>query len=144
MIKEAEAVKMSKPGAKILVIDDDPDFRKVISLTLESKSYNIVTARNPLEAREKLLAEKPDLILLDIMMDSIFDGYSLCHEIKTSEKFHELRNTPIIFISAVKEKAGSRLTFNPGEQGLTGPDDYIDKPPQPEDLFNRIEKLLKR
>jgi len=144
LIKEDEAVKMSKPGAKILVIDDDPDFRKVISLTLESKSYNIVTARNPLEAREKLLAEKPDLILLDIMMDSIFDGYSLCHEIKTSEKFHELKNTPIIFISAVKEKAGSRLAFNPAEQGLVGPDDYIDKPPQPEDLFDRIERLLNR
>jgi len=72
------------------------------------------------------------------------EWYSLCHEIKTSDKFHELRNTPIIFISAVKEKAGSRLTFDPSEQGLEGPDDYIDKPPQPEDLFNRIERLLKK
>lgn len=133
---------MSHPGAKIFVIDDDPDFRKVISMMLDAKSYNVVTANNPREAKERLLKEKPDLILLDIMMDSIFDGYSLCNEIKTSEEFRELNETPVIFISAVKERAGSRVTFDTSEHGLVGPDDYIDKPVQPEDLYLRIEKLL--
>ncbi len=137
-------MKMSKSGAKILVIDDDPDFRKVISLMLESKSYGVVTANNPKEAKKILMTEKPDLILLDIMMDSIFDGYSLCNEIKTSEEYQELKDTPIIFVSAVKEKAGSRLTFDTSEHGLVGPDDYIDKPVNPEDLYMRIEKLLNR
>ncbi len=135
---------MSESGAKILVIDDDPDFRKVISLILESKSYNVISAKNPQEAKKMLLVEKPALILLDIMMDSIFDGYSLCNEIKTAEEYQELKNTPIIFISAVKEKAGSRLTFDTSEHGLVGPDDYIDKPVQTEDLYMRIEKLLNR
>ncbi|HUU51907.1 MAG TPA: response regulator [Candidatus Heimdallarchaeota archaeon] len=135
---------MSESGAKILVIDDDPDFRKVISLMLESRSYDVVTAKNPQEAKKMLLAEKPDLILLDIMMDSIFDGYSLCNEIKTSEEYQELKDAPIIFISAVKEKAGSRLTFDTSEHGLVGPDDYIDKPVQPGDLYMRIEKLLNK
>jgi len=78
------------------------------------------------------------------MMDSIFDGYSLCNEIKTSEEFRELNDTPIIFISAVKEKAGSRVTFDTREHGLVGPDDYMDKPVHPEDLYMRIEKLLKK
>lgn len=133
---------MSHPGAKIFVIDDDPDFRKVISMMLDAKSYSVVTANNPREAKERLLKEKPDLILLDIMMDSIFDGYSLCNEIKTSEEFRELNETPVIFISAVKERAGSRVTFDTSEHGLVGPDDYIDKPVQPEDLYLRIEKLL--
>jgi CheY-like chemotaxis protein len=133
---------MNRTGAKIVVIDDDPDFRKVISLMLEAKSYNVVTAKNPQEAKQMLLKEKPDLILLDIMMDSIFDGYSLCNEIKTSEEYRELNNTPIIFVSAVKEKAGSRVTFDSSEHGLVGPDDYIDKPVQQEDLYARIEKLL--
>ena len=134
---------MSKHGAKIFVIDDDPDFRNVVSMMLEAKSYDVVTAQNPQEAKKMLNAEKPDIILLDIMMDSIFDGYSLCHEIKTSEEYRELNDTPIIFISAVKEKAGSRVTFDSNEHGLVGPDDYIDKPVQPEDLYLRIEKLLK-
>jgi CheY-like chemotaxis protein len=68
----------------------------------------------------------------------------LCHDIKTSKEYEELRGTPIIFVSAVKEKAGSRFDFNQSEQGLVGPDDYIDKPVQPDDLLARIEKLLKK
>lgn len=135
---------MSNAGAKILIIDDDPDFQKVISLMLESKSYNVVTAKNPKEAKEKIFEEKPDLILLDIMMDSIFDGYSLCNDIKTSEEFQEFRETPVIFVSAVKNQSGSRFTFDASEYGLVGPDDYIDKPVQQEDLFLRIGKLLEK
>lgn len=130
--------------AKILVIDDDPDFLKVASMMLKSGHYTVITAKNPEEGKEKLFAEKPDLILLDIMMDSLFDGFSLCHDIKTSEEFQEFRETPVIFCSAVKDRAGSRFNFGPDEQGLVGPDDYIDKPVQPDDLFARIEKLLKK
>ena len=137
-------MKISNPKAKILVIDDDPDFLKVVSIILKSGPYNVIIAKNPQEGKEKLLAEKPDLILLDIMMDSLFDGYSLCHDIKTSEEYQELKETPIIFVSAVKEKAGSRFTFQHSEQGLMGPDDYIDKPIQPDDLLGRIERLLKK
>ena len=137
-------MKISNPKAKILAIDDDPDFLKVVSIILKSKSYNVGTAKNPHEAKEKLFTEKPDLILLDIMMDSLFDGFSLCHDIKTSKEYQEFRETPIIFVSAVKEKAGSRFTFNASEQGLKGPDDYIDKPVQPDDLVARIEKLLRK
>lgn len=134
----------NNPKAKILIIDDDPDFLKLTSMILESGSYGVMTAANPKEGKEKLLTAKPDLILLDIMMDSIFDGYSLCHDIKTSKEYQELRETPIIFVSAVKEKAGSRFNFGSSEQGLVGPDDYIDKPVQPDDLLARIEKLLKK
>lgn len=127
---------------KILVIDDDPDFLKLVSMMLESGEYIVITAKNPQEGKEKLFAEKPDLILLDIMMDSLFDGFSLCHDIKTSEDFREFREIPIIFCSAVKEMTGSRFNLGPDEQGLVGPDDYIDKPVQPDDLLSRIEKLL--
>jgi CheY-like chemotaxis protein len=134
----------TQPKAKILVIDDDPDFLKVVSMMLESGSYTVVTAKDPQEGKEKLFAEKPDLILLDIMMDSLFDGYSLCNDIKTSTEYEEFREIPIIFCSAVKDIAGSRFNFGTEQQGLAGPDDYIDKPVQSEDLFARIEKQLKK
>lgn len=137
-------MKIDNPKAKILVIDDDPDFRKIVTIMLKSGAYSVVTANNPQEGKEVLFREKPDLILLDIMMDSIFDGFSFCNEIKTSKEYEEFREAPIIFVSAVKEKAGSRFNFNPSEQGLVGPDDYIDKPVQPDDLLARIEKLLKK
>lgn len=128
--------------AKILVIDDDPDFVDAVTPILQSARYNVISAANPAEGKEKILKEKPDLILLDIMMDSLFDGFSLCHNIKTSKEFEDVHDTPVIFISAVKEMTGTRFQFKGEEQGLIGPDDYIDKPVKPEDLVARIEKLL--
>jgi CheY-like chemotaxis protein len=129
---------------KILVIDDDPDFLAAVTPVLKSALYEVATASNPQEAKEKIFAEKPDLILLDIMMDSLFDGFSLCHAIKTSKEFKEFKDTPVIFVSAVKEIAGTRFQFKGEEQGMAGPDDYIDKPIVPADLLARIEKLLKK
>jgi len=135
---------MEKHKAKILVIDDDPDFVVAVTPILESALYDVVPASNPEEGKEKIFSEKPDLILLDIMMDSLFDGFSLCHAIKSSKEYKEFKDTPIIFVSAVKEMTGSRFQFNAQEQGMIGPDDYIDKPVKPGDLIARIEKLLKR
>ena len=129
---------------KILVIDDDPDFVDAVTPILQSALYDVISASNPEEGKEKAKKEKPDLILLDIMMDSLFDGFSLCHEIKTSKEFEGMKDTPIIFVSAVKEMTGSRFQFNGAEQGLRGPDDYIDKPVNPDDLIARIQKLLKK
>jgi CheY-like chemotaxis protein len=130
--------------AKILVIDDDPDFQAAVTPILKSAMYDVATASNPQEAKEKIFAEKPDLILLDIMMDSLFDGFSLCHAIKTSPEFQDFKNTPVIFVSAVKEIAGTRFQFKGDEEGMAAPDDYIDKPVKPDDLLARIAKLLKK
>ena len=128
--------------AKILVIDDDPDFVDAVTPILQSAHYGVISAANPAEGKTKILGEKPDLILLDIMMDSLFDGFSLCHDIKTSKEFADVKDTPIIFVSAVKEMTGSRFQFKGEEMGLIGPDDYLDKPVKPVDLIARIEKLL--
>jgi len=135
---------MEKNKAKILVIDDDPDFRDAVTTILESALYEVVNASNAEEGKEKIFSEKPDLILLDIMMDSLFDGFSLCNAIKTYKEYKEFKDTPIIFCSAVKEKTGSRFMFKDEEQGLVGPDDYVDKPVKPKDLIARIEKLLRK
>lgn len=130
--------------AKILVIDDDPDFRDAVTSILESAFYEVVHASNPTEAKEKIFKDNPELILLDIMMDSLFDGFSLCHSIKTAEEYKDFHETPIIFVSAVKEMTGSRFQFKAEEQGMVGPDDYIDKPVKAEDLIARIKKLIQR
>lgn len=135
---------MKKQKAKILIIDDDPDFNDAVTPILESALYDVVTALNPDEGKKKIFSEKPDLILLDIMMDSLFDGFSLCHEIKTSKEYKEFNDIPVIFVSAVKEVTGSRFQFNTREQGMVGPDDYIDKPVKSEDLLARIEKFLNK
>jgi CheY-like chemotaxis protein len=133
---------MNTIRAKILVVDDDADYREAMTTILESASYGVVTAANIEEATRRILEDRPDLILLDIMMDSLFDGYSLCHAIRTSDQFAAVRTTPIIFVSAVRRIAGSRFGFKGEDQGLTGPDDYIDKPVDPKVLLARIEKFL--
>ena len=132
----------NKPHAKILIVDDDLDFLKLTTLMLKSAPYDVVTANNPKEGKEKLLSEKPDLLLLDIMMDSMFDGYSLCNDIKTAKEYEEFKDTPIILVSAVKKITGSRFAIDIHEQGLKGPDDYLDKPVQADELIARINKLL--
>ncbi len=142
--KEEKQMKNNVTKGKILIIDDDPDFREAVTLILKSAQYEVVTANNPKEGEESLIAEKPNLILLDIMMDSIFDGYSLCNDIKTAERLKEFKNIPIIFVSAVKEISGSRFAFDATAQGFVGPDDYIDKPVNPDDLLSRISKFLKK
>ncbi|MGB3863622.1 MAG: response regulator [Candidatus Aminicenantaceae bacterium] len=129
---------------KIMVIDDDQDFIDAVTTILKSALYEVATASNPKEGKDKVLSEKPDLILLDIMMDSLFDGFSLCNAIKTSKEFKDVKDTPIIFVSAVKELTGSRFQFDGAEQGLVGPNDYIDKPVKPDDLLARIAKLLEK
>ncbi len=129
---------------KILIIDDDPDFIDAVTPILKSALYEVVTATNPKEGKDVILSEKPDLILLDIMMDSLFDGFSLCHAIKTSKDFKDVNDTPVIFVSAVKELTGSRFQFDGDDQGMVGPDDYIDKPVKPDDLLARIAKLLEK
>jgi DNA-binding response OmpR family regulator len=133
---------MDKEKVRILVIDDDPDFLEAVTPILNSANYEVSTAKNPEEGKTKILRLKPDLILLDIMMDSLFDGFSLCHQVKTSKEFKEVQDTPIIHVSAVKEMTGSRFQFQGGDQGMCAPDDYIDKPVKPEDLLARIEQLL--
>ncbi len=135
---------MESVKSKIMIIDDDPDFRDAITPILESALYEVITAGNPKEGKQKILEEKPDLVLLDIMMDSLFDGFSLCHAVKSSPEFQSVKDTPIIFVSAVKEMTGSRFQFKSEEQGMQGPDDYIDKPVKPDDLLARIARLLKK
>ena len=70
------------------------------------------------------------------------DGDALCHAVKTAKEFESVRETPIIFVSAVKDIAGSRFGFHEGAEGLSAPDDYLDKPVKPADLLARIERLL--
>jgi CheY-like chemotaxis protein len=128
--------------AKILVVDDDADFIFAVTTILKANACEVVTAKNPLEGLSKLVSEKPDIILLDIMMDNLFDGYSTCHKIKTAEEFREFKNIPIILVSVVKEITGSRFSFNPKQMGFEPPDDYLDKPVRAEVLMNAIKKLV--
>ena len=135
--KVKETRKMSTPP-NILVVDDDPNFVVVMKPVLESKGYKVNAAYNRQEAMEKLESFKPDLILLDIMMEKLTDGFDICYKLKHDP---EMKNIPVLAVSAITEKTGFK--FSPATDGeYFEADDYVTKLIKPSELLERVEKLL--
>ena len=119
---------------KILIIEDNPDILENTSEILELSNYQVYTAPNGKEGVAKALANKPDLIVCDIMMPEL-DGYGVLHML---QKNPDLQDTPFIFLTAKTEKDEIR-------KGMSlGADDYITKPFDPTDLLNAIEGRIKK
>ena len=124
---------------KILLVDDDPDFVEAVSLILKPKKFDVVTAYDGIEGLKKAKSEKPDLIVLDVMMPEK-DGYAVCKELKSSPQMSQI---PVLLLTGVASHVPT--TRYTQEMGLeTEADDYIDKPVEPEVLVKRIEALLSR
>ena len=125
--------------AKILIIDDDPDFIEPTKLVLESQAYKVITASDGSEGIAKARKDKPDLIILDIIMP-VKDGFVAAEELK---KDNELKKIPVIMLTSFSEKVSE--TSLSRSQGLTlDTEDYVDKPVAPQELLRRVEKLLKK
>jgi two-component system alkaline phosphatase synthesis response regulator PhoP len=125
--------------AKILLVDDDADFVESTRMVLESKQYEIITAVNGDEALRKARVEKPDLILLDIIMP-VEDGFTAAEQLKEDE---ELNTIPVLLLTSYASKgAGSSI---PRIRGMEVEyEEYIDKPVSPQDLLAIVEKHLKK
>ena len=124
---------------RILLVDDDPDLVDAVAQILKSKKYEIETAYDGPEGLQKARSQKPDLIVLDVMMPGK-DGYTVCKELKADP---ELSSVPVLLLTAVASHvATTRFTQ---EMGLeTEADDYLDKPVEPDVLVKRIETLLSK
>ena len=128
-----------KDKAKILLVDDDQDFVEATKLVLESKPYEVVVAYNGDEGLAKARRDRPDLIILDIIMP-VKDGFSAAEELK---KDPELTKIPVLMLTSFSQRVGE--TSLSVSQGLTlDTEDYVDKPVSPEELLRRVERLLKK
>ena len=126
---------------KILVVDDDPDILDAISMILESQDYQVFTARDGIEALASLKAEKPDLMILDLLMPKM-DGFAVCKELQ-DPRWSKYRDIPILILTSVREEA-SRRRYEL-ETGLElDVDDYVEKPMSPDVLLTRVANLLKK
>jgi DNA-binding response OmpR family regulator len=131
--------RLRKMPKKILIVDDDPDLVEAVTLILKSKKYNVVAAYGGIEGLEKVKTEKPDLIVLDVMMPDK-DGYTVCKELKADP---ESSSIPVLLLTAVVSWIPTtRYTQQLGLE--TEADDYMDKPVEPDALVKRIETLLAR
>jgi len=125
---------MAPEHTKILLVDDEPDILEFMEYNLKKEGYQTYTAKNGQEAIEKASIEKPNLIILDIMMP-VMDGIEACRSIRSNP---ELNNTMIAFLTARNEDYSQIAGFD------VGADDYISKPIKPRVLISRIKALLRR
>jgi len=126
---------------KILVVDDDPDILEAVTMILESQDYQVVTARDGVEGLANLKAEKPDLMILDLLMPKM-DGFAVCKELQ-DPRWSKFRDIPILILTSVREEA-SRRRYEL-ETGLElDVDDYAEKPIAPDVLLERVGRLIKK
>jgi len=128
--------------AKILIIDDDTDYLASTKALLESKAYEVSCAESGAQGLEMVKSYRPDLIILDIMMESVFEGYNVNQALRFREEFKEFRDIPILMISAVQDDPASRFQLADGQVGMITPDSYMTKPLQIELFLEKVENLL--
>ncbi|WAC06641.1 MAG: response regulator [Thermodesulfobacteriota bacterium] len=125
--------------ARILVVDDDPDLVESVTVSLEKKNHVVIPAYGGIEGLEKAKKEKPDAIILDVMMPDK-NGYEVCKELKADQV---CQNIPILLLTAVASKI-STTTYTHRMGMETEADDYVDKPVEPKELVRLVERLLKK
>lgn len=128
-------------NAKILVVDDDPDLTHALKTILESQPYTVSTAANRAEGMEKIRNDKPDLVILDVMMSTWQDGFEMSRELKADSR---LKNIPILILTAVKDRTGIGFKDAAVDPTWLPVDGYLDKPVEPQVLLAEVEKLLSK
>jgi two-component system alkaline phosphatase synthesis response regulator PhoP len=127
---------------KILVIDDDPDIQASVKSVLESKSYQVISALDGDEGLRKVVDERPDLIVLDVIMPGK-TGFEVCRELKTDPRYHFFSEIPVLLLTVYpddREKA--HLSMREGM--MMEAEDYLHKPFEPNELLNRVEEMLRQ
>jgi CheY-like chemotaxis protein len=122
--------------AKILVVDDDPDFLRITRTILQSRDYQVITATNGERALAAMRRERPDLVLLDIMMSYILDGLDVGREMAEDP---ELKDIPVIMITSL---TGARAQADQLSDEYIPVEDWIHKPIDPDILMQRIKAAL--
>ena len=123
-----------KPRPKVIIVDDDRDTREMLTLALELEGFDVGQAANGLRLISAMHVDRPDVILLDVMMSWI-DGFELCRAIKKNPTFGDI---PVIFISARKSAADERAGIEAGAV------DYFPKPLDMDRLVARMREILEQ
>jgi CheY-like chemotaxis protein len=121
---------------KILIVDDDPDFVAYTRTILESQDYDIVSAGNSEQGMTILAREKPDLVVLDVIMSSILDGLNMSQSMAQNTAF---ANVPIIMVTSIANT--DYLALFPTDESINI-DAFLTKPIAPSELIRHIQRLL--
>ncbi|QGG80322.1 response regulator [Litorivicinus lipolyticus] len=117
---------------RVLVVDDQPELRKLITMTLKMGDYEVQEAEDATQGLEKVNAFRPDILLLDVMMPGEMDGYQLCQLLKSDEKYQGLA---VVLLTA----RGQASDLEEGDR--VGADKYLVKPFSPLQLIQTVREL---
>ncbi|MFC1650445.1 PleD family two-component system response regulator [Candidatus Latescibacterota bacterium] len=119
---------------KILVVDDDIEIVELITLILETSGYEIISADSGHKCLRLVEIERPDLIILDIMMETMTEGFNIGYKIKNNSEY---KSIPIIFMSSISKQTGF-----PIDTDFINCNEFLEKPINPDDLLERINNML--
>ncbi|MBW1837606.1 MAG: response regulator [Deltaproteobacteria bacterium] len=122
---------------RILLVDDEPDFCAIVQGQLEKEGFDVEIAYDGVEGLEKVKANPPDAIILDVMMPEM-DGYEACKKLKSDDKYADI---PILMLTAVADKVTSTRYSHYDGMSMEA-DDYLPKPASAEDITQSIKSLL--
>jgi CheY-like chemotaxis protein len=124
---------------KILIVDDDADLSGSLKVILEHAGYDALTAASRTEGMEKVRTEQPNLIILDVMMETWQDGFEMSRDLKGDPQF---KSTPILMLTSIEEMTGIEVKSSAGDPVWLPVDGFLDKPVQPDTLLTEVRKLL--
>lgn len=136
LVLKSMACRADASPKRILLADDDPDFLEMHAAVLRNRGYAVRTAASARECLERLAEEQPDIIVLDVMMESFDAGFAACRKIK--EQHADL---PVLLVTSIGAQTG--LDFSSSDEVLaaTGADALLDKPVSPKVFIDAIERL---
>jgi CheY-like chemotaxis protein len=124
---------------KILIVDDDVDLSSSLRVILEHAGYEVQTGASRPEGMAKVRTERPDLIVLDVMMETWQDGFEMCRELKGDPQF---KKTPILMLTSIEDVTGIEIKASVGDPVWLPADAFLDKPATPEAFLATIGNLL--
>lgn len=128
-------------GKRILIVDDDQDLLLAVAAILASEGYTVITAADREEGMAGIRSEKPDLAILDVMMNTWEDGFAMSREIKADPQSKDM---PILMLTGIKAKTGIDFKPSAGNNTWCPVDGFLDKPVDPEVLVAEVKRLLQR
>ncbi|RKY05029.1 response regulator [Candidatus Poribacteria bacterium] len=131
--------------ARILIIEDDLDFVESLRLPLESRGHQVEVAESGKVGLQKVKEFEPDLIILDVMMETDTEGFHVAYQLRNpdpSSEYAKYSDIPIIMLTAISQK--TKMAFDPKkDEDFLPVDEFIEKPVRPDVLLEKVEKLLK-
>ncbi len=129
----------------ILIVDDDRDLVETLSQVLQSQGYRTAAAYRGSEGLKAVLAERPDLVILDVMMETDTAGFEVADQIRSSRpgsRYAEVRGVPLVILTAIGQVTNSRFSLDPGDNFLPGVEAFLTKPVDIDELLAVIRRLL--